>query len=226
VMYEIMNAAGEKRAIIQGFVTEHIADIQRVRGPDSSGRLKPTRYVQFTSNEGELITGLEIAPGEARRILAFYKKAVRTEITPEDAYSDLLAGDKVPVHGPAGEQWLLHPRRDGRIQIMGATLAKHQDVLRPLGVVAYDQPGNFLFLKGRGEEELPASLRTFLERFPPVVETQVVDDVDDAEGALAEAGVEYDPTDESVPATAAAPSARELALPFYSRLELAVLRAP
>jgi hypothetical protein len=161
-MYEVHNDAGEDKAIVQGFVTQHIQQVQDARGRDESGYQRPRRYVQFTDGKtGELISGLEVAAGEARRIKSAFGAGAQRYITPEIAFQDLQAGDGVKVDGPDGLEWELHPRRDGRIQIKGATVAKHRDTLR--GYAAYEPVGNFLYVK---DGETAAGVSRFLERFP------------------------------------------------------------
>lgn len=169
-LYEIKNAAGEKMGIVHGFVTEYIAEIQKVRGPDSMGRDRSRRYVQFTADaDGELISGLEVAPSEARRLLEFFGKSERKEITAADAWTDLHAGDKIAIVGARNEDWELHLRQDGKIQIRNTTLARNNDDLNslPKGTVGYSSVGNFLFIQPTQE-----ALTKFMERYPARVTMQ------------------------------------------------------
>ncbi len=161
-MYEVENDAGEHRAILQGFVTQHIDTIQGARGRDDSGYQRPRRYVQFTDKEsGELISGLEVAAAEARRIKTAFGAGGQRFLTPKDAFADLQAGDDVKIDGPEGADWILHPRKDGRVAIRGATLSKHRDVLR--GYAQYEAVGNYLYVK---DGETAEGIAKFLERFP------------------------------------------------------------
>lgn len=161
-MYEVQNDAGEQRAILQGFVTQHIDNIQNARGRDDSGYQRPRRYVSFTDTKsGELIAGLEVAPAEARRIKTAFGAGETRFLTPADAFGDLQAGDAVKVQGAENAEWTLHPRRDGRIAIRGATVAKHRDVLRDYA--RYEPVGNYLYVKDGDTLE---GVTRFLERFP------------------------------------------------------------
>lgn len=160
-MFEVENDAGEHRAIVQGFVTRYIAGIQEARGTDESGNRRPRRYVQFTEAEsGELISGLELAPAEARRVKRWFGKGERKAISAADAWQDLQTSEDVRVDGPEGDEWTLHPRRDGRLQIKGATLARHRGALQ--GYATYEPVGNFLYVQNE-----QAAVTKFLERFPP-----------------------------------------------------------
>lgn len=166
-MYEVQeDAEGRQLAVVQGFVTEFINEIQRVRGPDEkTGVSRTRRYVQFTENGGELISGLELNTAEVRRVKEFFGAHKRTVVTPEDAWTDLQLGEKVQVQGEEpGEQWTIHPRRDGRLEIKGAKVSQHMDALKKLrGVVGFD-PKGFFFVKPE-----QAALTTFLETYKPVV---------------------------------------------------------
>lgn len=164
LLHDIRNDAGEQKAIVQGFVTEYMVDIQRARGPDSQGRARSRRYVQFTSTNRGLISGLEVSPSEASRILHVFGRWVKRDITPETAWEDLRTGDKVPIHGPGGAKWLLHLRHNGRIEIRGARISQHRDHLMApglQGLVGFEQLGSYLFLRG------PEALETFFQHFPP-----------------------------------------------------------
>lgn len=160
MLFEVKNAAGEQRGIVQGFVTEFIADIQQARGSDPNGGMKSRRYVQFTDQKGgALLSGLEVSTGEARRIRQMMGAGDKKSLTPEEVFQDIEAGDKVKVEGPDRVEWLLSKRRDGRIQIHGATLAKHRDALQ--GFARFEPVGNFLFIKDE-----PEAVKAFLARFP------------------------------------------------------------
>lgn len=166
-MYEVKDDEGQQLSVVQGFVTEFINDIQEVRGKDEkTGVSRTRRYVQFTEDGGELISGLELNTAETRRVKEFFGAHKRTVVTPQDAWNDLQLGEKIRVHGEEmGEQWILHHRKDGRIEIKGAKVSVHMDALKRLrGVVGFD-PKGFFFVKPDQE-----SLATFLERYKPVVE--------------------------------------------------------
>lgn len=161
-MYEVQNDAGEQRAILQGFVTQHIDNVQAARGRDESGYQRPRRYVSFSDTKsGELIAGLEVAPAEARRIKTAFGAGETRFLTPAIAFGDLQAGDAVKVQGAENIEWTLHPRRDGRIAIKGATVSKHRDVLRDYA--RYEPVGNYLYVKDGDTLE---GVTRFLERFP------------------------------------------------------------
>lgn len=167
-LFEVVDDTGKQKAIVQGYVTSYIQAIQHARGTGSGGSFKTRRYVHFTEHGGDLISGLELNTAEARRVLSFFGRHTRTALTPEQVWNDLQLGEKIEVQGPGGDEWLLHPRRDGRIQIKGATITKHQDVLKPLSdVVGFEPKGTFLFVKGDQE-----SLAKFLERYPPVAQME------------------------------------------------------
>ncbi len=163
-LYEVQDANGQKYAIVQGFVTHFIRDIQEARGRGEGGIMKSRRYTQFTETaSGGLVSGLELNTAEANRVKVLFGATGRTRVTPEDAWDDLMAGDKVKIHGPEGEEWILHHRRkDGRIEIRGAKVTKHRPVLKGLPV-KYEPVGSFLYV-----EEDQGQLTQFLERFPPV----------------------------------------------------------
>lgn len=159
-LVEVKTDSG-KSGILQGFVTPYIADIQDARGRSEHGEPKSRRYVRFTAEDGTLVAGLEVTAGEARRVREAFGKGERKTVTPEEALADLAAGDDVAVSGPRGAPWVLHPRRDGRIQIQKATVAQHRDALKGLPV-RYETVGNYLYLSGD-----EAHTQQFLERFPP-----------------------------------------------------------
>lgn len=159
MMVEVKNDADERRAVLQGFVTPYINEIQTARGTDDMGRTKSRRYVHVTTPEGELVTGLDLSPAEARRVKLLFGKGERRTISPDDVWEDLTAGEDVAVRGVFNAPWSLHPRRDGRIQIYGATLAKHQSAVNKLA--RYETVGNYLYVPND-----KAAVLAFLERFP------------------------------------------------------------
>jgi GGDEF domain-containing protein/predicted RNA methylase len=168
-LVEVKNEAGERKAIVQGFVTEYIVKIQELRGKENRGGILSNRtrnYVQFTPNDdSDPVSGLEIGPGEAKRLLEYYAGHKRAEITPESALEDLAAGEKINVQGPKGVEWQLHQRQDGRIEIRGATLAQHQGAVTIpslKGKVGFDAKSRILWMKREVE-----SLAPFFEAFPP-----------------------------------------------------------
>jgi len=164
-LYEILNEAGERMAIVQGYVTEYIGAIQRLRGPDPHTKLPKTRrYVQFTLSDGqELISGLELSRWEALYVRDFFVEHDAEPLTPEEVWEALRTGTNVAVQGPPGTDWVLHPRRNGLIEIRGATLTRHQRALAPLGkTVGFEPTTRYLFM--RPEQD---SLLKFLELFPP-----------------------------------------------------------
>ncbi|MGE0161346.1 MAG: strawberry notch C-terminal domain-containing protein [Gemmatimonadales bacterium] len=171
-MYEVKEDSEDRQlAVVQGFVTEFINEIQRVRGPDEkTGVSRTRRYVQFTEDGGELISGLELNSAEVRRVKEFFGANKRTVITPDDAWNDLQLGEKIQVQGEdPGEQWTLHPRRDGRLEIKGAKVSQHMDALKKLrGVVGFDPKGFFFVKPDQG------SLKRFLETYKPVVGMEAV----------------------------------------------------
>lgn len=159
-LVDVENDEGEAKVIARGFVTEHMVRIQEARGPDANGNARTRRYVQFTSHEGHLISGLELSPSEAYRVRwSFGINEVR-EHTPETVLEDLRVGEKVGIQGPRS-RWTLHLRRDGRIEIRGAKISSDRGALMAPameGVVKYEPAGNFLYLH-------PDGLPTFLETF-------------------------------------------------------------
>ncbi|MDB4952217.1 MAG: protein strawberry notch 1-like [Gemmatimonadetes bacterium] len=165
---------GEHGVIAQGHVTEHMTRIQRARGPDSEGQPRTRRYLQFTADDGRLVSGLDLTTSEAHRIRwAFGSKEAR-DATPEALLQDLRVGEKIPLLGADGARWVLHLRRDGRIEVRGAKLGRDRThLMRPSlqGAVAYEPAGNFLHLTSHD------ALALFVEHFP----------VADAPAALAEA---------------------------------------
>lgn len=158
-MIELHLESNENRAVLQGFVTPYMAQIQDARGTDQMGQHRTRRYVHVTTPDGEMVSGMELTPSEAFSVKHSFGKAERQTITPEEAWDDLQAGDKVRINGPDGAAWELHRRGDKRIQIRGATIAKHRDVLQ--GYAHYEQVGNFLFVPDNQDR-----FNKFVKRFP------------------------------------------------------------
>lgn len=157
-LYEVKNAEGERRGILQGFVTHYINRIQGARGADEHGATKSRRYIQFTAPTG-LVSGLELTPGEVRRVKEDFGRADRTTITPDAAWEDLNAGERVKVNGPDNVEWTLRQRQDGKIAIEGATLAKHGKMLN--GIAQFATVGNLLYVPGDR-----AAFEKFIARYP------------------------------------------------------------
>jgi hypothetical protein len=164
-LYEVLNEAGERMALVQGYVTEYMVQIQRLRGPDPRTKLPKTRrYVQFTLSDGSgMISGLELTRWEALTVRDFFGEHDSEPLTPEEVWEALRTGANVSVQGPPGTGWVLHPRRNGLIEIRGASLTKHQRALAPLGkTVGFEPTTRYLFIR----PERKCVLR-FLELFPP-----------------------------------------------------------
>lgn len=162
-LVDVESDDGEASVIAQGFVTEHMVMIQEARGPDAEGGPRTRRYVQFTAADGRLVSGLELTPSEALRVRWAFGIQEHRDTSPRAILEDLSVGEKIAVEGPNGRTWMLHQRRDGRIQIRGAKVSRDQGALtRPSlrGAVAYEAAGNFYHLTG------PDSLGPFLELFP------------------------------------------------------------
>jgi len=178
-MVEVKLASGEKRAILQGFVTQYINEIQGARGTDEMGRQRSRHYVHVTTPDGEMLSGLELMPGESWAVKRLFGKGVRKTMTPSEAWADLQAGDNIAVKGANGERWVLHRRKDGRTQIQGTTLAKHRTVLQ--GFASFETVGNYLYIKDDQE-----AVEKFLKRFPPKLEVDKAGDAPDdaAEGEM------------------------------------------
>ncbi|HET6229452.1 MAG TPA: strawberry notch C-terminal domain-containing protein [Longimicrobiaceae bacterium] len=140
---------GEHGVIAQGHVTEHMTRIQRARGPDSDGQPRTRRYLQFTADDGRLVSGLDLTTSEAHRIRWAFGSREARDATPEALLQDLRVGEKIPLKGADGAKWVLHLRRDGRIEVRGAKLGRDRThLMRPSlqGAVAYEPAGNFLHL--------------------------------------------------------------------------------
>ncbi len=164
-LYEILNEAGERAAIVQGYVTEYIGDIQRLRGVDTATEQPKTRrYVQFTLSDGSgMISGLELTRWEALIVRDFFSEHGSEPLSPEDAWEALRTGANVSVKGPPGASWVLHPRRNGLVEIRGASASKHKPALGPLGkTVGYEPTTRYLFIRPEREPIL-----AFLKLFPP-----------------------------------------------------------
>jgi SAM-dependent methyltransferase len=154
---------GEHGVIAQGHVTEHMTRIQRARGPDSEGQPRTRRYLQFTADDGRLVSGLDLTTSEAHRVRWAFGSQEARDTTPEALLQDLRVGEKVPLHGADGARWVLHLRRDERIEIRGAKLSRDRPhLMRPSlhGTVAYEPAGNFLHLTSHD------ALPVFIEHFP------------------------------------------------------------
>lgn len=155
---------GTARVIAQGFVTRNMVRIQAARGPDTDGGPRSRRYVQFTStDDGRLVSGLELFTAEAQRVQSAFGLEVEDERSPASILEDLQVGEKVDVRAASGGRWTLHLRRDGRIEIKGAKVSRdrHAFMRRGLeGMVAYEAAGNFFYLTS--EDHLSA----FLDFFP------------------------------------------------------------
>ena len=164
-LYEILNEAGERAAIVQGYVTEYIGDIQRLRGPDTRTKLPKTRrYVQFTLSDGTgMISGLELTRWEALYVRDYFGEHDAEPLTPQEVWEALRTGTNVSVQGPPGTEWVLHPRRNGLIEIRGASITRHQRALVPLGkAVGFEPTTRYLFIRPERDPVLK-----FLELFPP-----------------------------------------------------------
>lgn len=175
-LYEVLNEAGERMALVQGYVTEYMVQIQRLRGPDPRTRLPKTRrYVQFTLSDGSgMISGLELTRWEALTVRDFFGEHDSEPPTPEEVWEALRTGANVSVQGPPGTEWVLHPRRNGLIEIRGASLTKHQRALAPLGkTVGFEPTTRYLFIRPERECVL-----RFLELFPP--QSPVPESLEDA----------------------------------------------
>jgi len=162
-LVDVTTEDDDSLVIAQGFVTEHMIRIQQARGPASDGTPRTRRYIQFTSEGGKLVSGLELTPTEAHRVRWAFGQYESRANTPESILEDLKAGEKVRVNGHRGATWKLHLRREGRIEIRGAKISRDRPALnRPelKGIVAYEPAGNFLHLTSHD------ALRTFLEHFP------------------------------------------------------------
>jgi predicted RNA methylase len=158
-MYETVDAAGGKGAMLNGYVTDHMITIQSVRGHEY-GEARSRRYGQFTDDKtGAVISGMVLNPAEGSRVASAFG-AGATIATAEDAIAALRLGENVPIMGANGEKWILHPRRDDKVQIKGATLSKHQGVLK--GYARYEPVGTFLYVPLDDTH-----LKKLLDRFPP-----------------------------------------------------------
>lgn len=163
VLVDVETEDSEQIVIAQGFVTEHMVQIQAARGPDADGQPRTRRYVQFTAGDGRLVSGLELTPTEAHRVRVSFGLREQRDLSPPALLEDLRIGEKVGIQGPNGRTWQLHQRRDGRIEIRGAKVSRDQSAfLKPSlqGAIAYEAAGNFFYLVG------PASMEPFLEMFP------------------------------------------------------------
>jgi hypothetical protein len=163
-LVDVQYEDGTARVIAQGFVTRNMVRIQAARGPDTDGGPRSRRYVQFTStDDGRLVSGLELFTAEAKRVRHAFGMPDEDERSPASILEDLQVGEKVALRGSFGARWMLHLRRDGRIEIKGAKLSRDREAFmrRGLqGVVAYETAGNFFHLTA------PGSLAAFLEYFP------------------------------------------------------------
>ncbi|MBB4635941.1 strawberry notch C-terminal domain-containing protein [Longimicrobium terrae] len=165
VLVDVENEDGEVRAIARGFVTEHMVRIQGARGPDTDGGPRTRRYLQFTAEDGRLVSGLDLSASEAHRVRWAFGVHERRDTSPRAVLEDLRVGEKIDVRSPGRLQWTLHLRRDGRIEIRGAKISRDRDALmRPglYGAVRYEPLGNFLYLASHEH------LEGFLEIYPAV----------------------------------------------------------
>jgi hypothetical protein len=134
---------------------------------EGAGALRVLRtqreYTSFQGQNGEQISGLRLRPGLIEPIAKTFGRKVLVEHTPENAITDIQAGDHIPLQNGWNLRMGKGGEKKGYIIVDGAKLGntdRGQMVLRH-GAKYNPVSGGFFYLP-----EEPGIVQKFLDRFP------------------------------------------------------------
>ena len=167
---EVRADDGTKYGIVSGVMSPVMNRLRNLIEPNYQQRViyegqkaqQWMRWVQFhDAKQNKYVSGIMVRTGRVKAVGEAFGKLMASSYKPETALSDILAGDKIPIHGAGDADWKLYlgsgGYRSGLIVVEGAKLSQ-RDALMTNGAI-YDARGSFFHVE-------PEKLQEFLKRFP------------------------------------------------------------
>lgn len=143
-MHEVVDHTGKRFGVLTGMLTDKMKTLRK---------FNVSRYIKFDTGGG-ILSGLKVLPSYMPDLAKEFGKSVASSITKDNAYDVIMAGDKVP----AGADYELYKRQDGKIGIKGAKM-KDKGILQQAGA-KYSPVGN-AWLLDPSKEAVDAFLKSF-----------------------------------------------------------------
>lgn len=167
---EVRANDGTKYGIVSGVMTPVMNRLRNVIEPNYERAVMMEgqraqqwmRWTQFyDAKKNQYVSGIVVRLGKIKSVAEAWGQQAGGGYKPETALTDILAGDKIPVHGAENAEWKLYlgsgGYRTGMIVIEGAKMAQRDALLN--NGAKFDARGTFFYVEAE-------KLQDFLKRFP------------------------------------------------------------